>query len=394
MSFTALDANIPLTGAISCLKQHGITAVGRYYTKNKKNAKLLSAAEAQALSRAGIHIWAIYQDRQNQIADFTRAKGLAAGKVALEYAREVIKQPPGSAIYFSVDFDPTASQYKSGVLPFFEGIVEAFSEDANAYKAGCYASGMVCKSLLDAGLVHYTWLTMSKGFSGTPEFTKSKKWNMVQLLEVKDFCGLSSCDPNTINPEKADFGAFVLEAAGPAKATVHRRSGTLSPNVLPARPAMSLKTAAAKASDADHIARLLEIASNTSELVAMQHIAAKKLLEFDGEVYPSDGCAITLSVLLQQAGIGVPDIFKAIDLGNRLKTRGWQVIPVGEQRVGDVGSTCRSQAHHGQDHIYLVLKVLNEDEMVIADNQAPAPHFRYASGKGGKTPTQYFLRAT
>jgi len=31
--------------------------------------------------------------------------------------------------------------------------------------------------------------------------------------------------------------------------------------------------------------------------------------------------------------------------------------------------------------------------MVIADNQQPAPHFRYASGNGGKSPTKFFLRA-
>jgi hypothetical protein len=31
--------------------------------------------------------------------------------------------------------------------------------------------------------------------------------------------------------------------------------------------------------------------------------------------------------------------------------------------------------------------------MVIADNQDTVPHFRYASGKGGKSPTRFFLRA-
>jgi hypothetical protein len=31
--------------------------------------------------------------------------------------------------------------------------------------------------------------------------------------------------------------------------------------------------------------------------------------------------------------------------------------------------------------------------MVIADNQATEPHFRYASGQGGKSPTKFFLRA-
>jgi hypothetical protein len=74
--------------------------------------------------------------------------------------------------------------------------------------------------------------------------------------------------------------------------------------------------------------------------------------------------------------------------------RAWQVIGVGDQKDGDVGSTCGTQPHHGFDHIYLVLKVLNSDEMVVADNQQANPHFRFASGKGGKTPTKFFLRAT
>jgi hypothetical protein len=39
-----------------------------------------------------------------------------------------------------------------------------------------------------------------------------------------------------------------------------------------------------------------------------------------------------------------------------------------------------------------LLKVLNSDEMVVADNQEAAPHFRFASGKG-RTPTTFFLRA-
>lgn len=146
--------------------------------------------------------------------------------------------------------------------------------------------------------------------------------------------------------------------------------------------------------DAQCIPQLLKIASDPSQLVALQHVAAKRLLDYDGETYPSDGCAITLSVLLQESGIAVSDTYQAIVLGNTLKSkRNWTVVPVGEQKEGDVGSTCGTKPNHGYDHIYLVLKVLNFDEMVIADNQQPAPHFRFASGKGGKTPTKFFLRA-
>jgi hypothetical protein len=118
-----------------------------------------------------------------------------------------------------------------------------------------------------------------------------------------------------------------------------------------------------------------------------------QLLDFDGEVFPSDGCAITLSILLQEAGISVPDTFRAIDLGNVLKNKNWKTIAVGDQQAGDIGSTCGSQPHHGQDHIYLVLRAVNPNEMVVADNQQPVPHSRFVNGGEIMTPTKFFLRA-
>lgn len=147
-------------------------------------------------------------------------------------------------------------------------------------------------------------------------------------------------------------------------------------------------------SDADEIAPLLKIASDPSALVAAQRVAAQRLLAYDGETYPHDGCAITLSVLLQEAGIDVADQFQAIALGRALeRDRGWTRVSLGDQQAGDVGSTCGATPDHGRDHIYLVLKPLNADEMVIADNQDTHPHFRFISGAGGKTPTRFFLRA-
>lgn len=146
-------------------------------------------------------------------------------------------------------------------------------------------------------------------------------------------------------------------------------------------------------SDGDRIATLIKLGSDSEQLQNSEHAAAKKLLAMDGEVYPSDGCAITQSCLLQAAGIAVPDTFLAISFGTLLEKRGWARIAVGQQRAGDIGSTCKAEPDHGNDHVYLVLRVVSDDEMVIADNQATAPHFRFASGKGGKTPTTHFLRA-
>ena len=145
--------------------------------------------------------------------------------------------------------------------------------------------------------------------------------------------------------------------------------------------------------DLDQIATLIKIASDPNSLQAAEHEAARKILAFDGEVFPSDSCAITQSCLMQAAGIDVPDTYQALAFGNMLKQRGWQVVAVGSQQAGDIGSTCGTVPDHGNDHVYLVLRVINQDESVIADNQASAPHFRFASGKGGKTPTKFFLRA-
>jgi hypothetical protein len=146
-------------------------------------------------------------------------------------------------------------------------------------------------------------------------------------------------------------------------------------------------------SDSAKIKELIEIGSNAATLVHAQHAAASKLLHFDGEVYPRDGCAITLSTLLQEAGIDVPDTYQAIMLGRELAKRGWERIAIGNQMTGDVASTCGAAPSHGSDHIFLVLQAMGKDEMVIADNQAHVPHFRWASGKGGKTPVKFFLRA-
>lgn len=150
----------------------------------------------------------------------------------------------------------------------------------------------------------------------------------------------------------------------------------------------------ASSGDKGRISRLLEIAGNVTTLDNAQARAARDLLAYDGEVYPHDGCAITLSVLFGDAGINVPPIYQAIELGRYLKgVRKWKEIPLGEQQEGDVGSTCGDIANHGSDHIYLILKKLNDDEMLIADNQLNRPHFRYVSGQG-KTATKFFLRAT
>jgi hypothetical protein len=186
----------------------------------------------------------------------------------------------------------------------------------------------------------------------------------------------------------AEFQSFLSAESGPAVA-----GPSLAPLALSEAVPAGIPTGG-NTGDKERVQTLLQLAGAVPTLDSAQKRAAGDLLAYDGEKYPHDGCAITLSILLRDAGIDVPLTYQAVELGQHLRNdRKWEVIRVGQQVAGDVGSTCGTQPRHGSDHIYLVLKKLNDDEMLIADNQSTQPHFRFASGQG-KTPTRFFLRAT
>jgi hypothetical protein len=224
MAFTALDTSQNSRNLVACLKDKGIKAIGRYYTKNRANPKILKADEARKLSDAGISIWPVYQNRHRQRSDFSPSKGKQEANDALDYAKNVIKQPAGSAIYFSADFDANQDTYNHAIRPHFEAVSAAFAAAGNPYRIGVYSSGFVCKSLLDARLVQLTWLSQSGGFRGTPEFKASGRWNILQKLPVKHFCNFSDdVDPDEINSGNGDFGSFLLQAAAAGAVLARRR---------------------------------------------------------------------------------------------------------------------------------------------------------------------------
>ncbi|PAQ06741.1 hypothetical protein [Mesorhizobium temperatum] len=148
-------------------------------------------------------------------------------------------------------------------------------------------------------------------------------------------------------------------------------------------------------SDGDVIPKLIQIGSDPKCIKKVQAMAAKTMKAI-GYKYPKKACAATLSHFLNEAGINVPVTTGAQNLADRLRVnRHWDRIKVGKQQPGDVG-VCYSIANDvpGADHVYLVVERKDSDLMIIADNQAQGKtHTRYASGKGGKTPTEYFLRA-
>lgn len=150
-------------------------------------------------------------------------------------------------------------------------------------------------------------------------------------------------------------------------------------------------------SDLQCIPELIRLASNVDSLDLAEREASQALLAVESPKNAEelmDGCAATASSLLRMAGIDVEVTLLALGLDDLLQKRGWEKIPVGQEKAGDLGSTCYGGIRHpGTDHIFTVAKVLNPQEMIVADNQRSYPHQRRTDGKDGKTPADHFLRA-
>ena len=140
-------------------------------------------------------------------------------------------------------------------------------------------------------------------------------------------------------------------------------------------------------SDKQCIPRLIQLGSAVESLDKTQAVAASSMKAAGYGYTLHNACAATLSAFLNEAGIPIKTTLGTGRLADRLATeRDWVTVSIGKQQAGDVGVA------QNDVHIYLVVDTKGVDQMTVADNQAPVPHPRFASGKD-KTPTAYFLRA-
>lgn len=210
-----IDTPANTTSKLGCLKTKGVTTVIRYYNfRNSQQLpdKRLDPPEAQALAASGLQIAVVFQQGQNSASAFSDAQGFKAGLAAFRHARDKIRQPTGSGIYFSVDFDASTSEVNQRVVPYFQGVRRAFSQESNggpSYRVGVYGSGLVSTLLTARGLIELTWLAMSRGFRGTKEALQAGAFHLSQVPPEKVLCGLD-VDFNEPNPARPDFGAFTL----------------------------------------------------------------------------------------------------------------------------------------------------------------------------------------
>jgi hypothetical protein len=200
-----MDASAGCAAFAGGIVAAGMKFVARYYSKFA--GKAMTRAEALALSQAGLQLAAVYQDMNDDIQYFSPALGQQSAARALGQAAAV-GQPAGSAIYFAADFDPTPAQLSGPMLGHFQAVAQAFSAAPAKYAVGIYGSGLACRTIRDAGLAAFTWLSGSTGFRESESFRPLA--NVVQIAPSRTICGgRLSIDDDVA--QTAGFGAFQVK---------------------------------------------------------------------------------------------------------------------------------------------------------------------------------------
>lgn len=210
-----LSTNRRCTSSATCLAQNDVDFVIRYYSETTQQPeKHLLASEARALHAAGIRLAVVYQDRQTQPADFSRAAGHRDGRFAYQYAQE-IGQPLGGTIFFAVDYDAQPAHLNQ-IKEYFRGAVAGLAEAAGSaapYRLGVYGNGYICRQLKTANLVIHTWLSESTGHLQSSTYTD---WNVKQIVTNQPRCQLPAGDWQRCVTQGADrTWMFRLGGAAP-----------------------------------------------------------------------------------------------------------------------------------------------------------------------------------
>jgi hypothetical protein len=147
----AVDCYSPLTAETArALRAAGHSAVGRYLGRITHGwSKALTPGEVAALKAVGLSIISVWEGAGTQRNYFTYAQGLKDGAEAALEAK-ALGQPPGTPIYFAVDYDAAVADLPR-IRLYFDGIRKSIGP----YKVGCYGGIRVVENV-DAD---YHWQT-------------------------------------------------------------------------------------------------------------------------------------------------------------------------------------------------------------------------------------------
>lgn len=210
VSLIGLDTPLDCTAHAATIAGSGVKIVGRYYRWPTSKFKSLGHDEAVALSKAGLSILALWEWTSDVIRNFSMNNGIDQGTSAANQALQA-HQPPGTPIYFAVDFDASPEECCGGVADYFRGVRQAFNNLGAKYQIGVYGSGRTCSWLLGHGLADYAWLADAPGWGGSNAF---HDWHVCQGHADLHIAGLKPGGTGDYdsNQVKQSAGFFRVEA--------------------------------------------------------------------------------------------------------------------------------------------------------------------------------------
>lgn len=150
---TAIDSPHRLVqAAINQLKQEKIEAVGRYLHPHNPD-KALGAAESLAIRKAGLKLFSIWQTDAAGHTYFTEEQGGKDAQNAVRLAAEA-GQPPGSPIFFRVDYDALPADH-AAVISYFSSVRRMIRD----YAVGVSGSYDIIELLASAGQADFFYQT-------------------------------------------------------------------------------------------------------------------------------------------------------------------------------------------------------------------------------------------
>ena len=223
-----IDMAIDASDALNEIRDSKLDFVARYYRSAQSRWPTLSASEAQRLSALGVKIVAVWEWHSHDPAYFSYNSGYSDAISARNQA-QMIGQPPGTAIYFAVDYNARSGDIAGPIQQYFQGVnagLAAAGGGRPEYKVGVYGSGAVCDAMKRAGLARYAWLTGSTGWAGTLNY---EDWNIRQGGHFS----VLSFDHDS-NEAKNDYGGFQVATTGTPTSVPAAAPAVAPPTAAPA----------------------------------------------------------------------------------------------------------------------------------------------------------------
>lgn len=159
MPIQALDTIYFKQGHAHDLWNLGYRALGIYLRDDR-----VADGAIDGWREVGGSFFLIFEHGNPTSADyFTSEQAAVDAQQALETAHEW-EFPGMSQIYFAFDYDATPDDAKGPLASYMADVHHAVR--MAGMLASCYGSGLVCKGLVDLGLAHSGYLSVSRGWRG------------------------------------------------------------------------------------------------------------------------------------------------------------------------------------------------------------------------------------